>query len=253
MTAIIKYILLNGLRDRLYLGVFIALFASLTVSIIFGSTFLIEQQSATSAFSAGSSRIIFIFGVTLFVCLNLHRNFESKEIEFIISKSISRHKIILSYVSGYILSAIIILLPLIAALFFLTDSDSLGLFYWSLSMGLESLMVVTFAILATLILNNAFSAILASIGFYILSRMMGIFVLTIDLPSKYSDFLGNFLPSILKIISIAFPRLDLYSKSEWLTYGVADFSDIKIILLQSLVYIPLLLFMSFHDFGKKQF
>jgi len=253
MKVIINYIILNGVRDRLYLSVLLTLIISFIVSIIFGSTFLIEKQESVSAFSAGSSRLIFIIGITLFVCLNLHRSFENKEIEFIISKSISRQKIIIGYISGYILSATIILIPLILALFILTKSDLIGLLYWSISLVLESLIVVTFAILATLILGNAFSAILASLSFYILSRMMGIFVYAIELPKSYGDFSNNILPSTLKILSVVFPRLDIYSKSQWLTYGISDFTDIKIVLLQSLVYIPLLIFMSFYDFGKKQF
>jgi ABC-type transport system involved in multi-copper enzyme maturation permease subunit len=253
MNAIIKYILLNGVRDRLYLGVLLTLITSFIISIIFGSTFLIEKQATVSAFSSGSSRIIFIFGIILFVCLNLRKSFESKEIEFIISKSISRQKIIISYIAGYIISSIIILIPLIIALFILTNSNPLGLIFWSSSIIMETLLIATFAILATLILNSAFSAILATMGFYILSRMMGIFVLTINLPKNYTEFSNNIMQSILKILSIAFPRLDLYSKSEWLIYGVNELLDIKIIIIQSLIYIPLLIFMSFYDFGKKQF
>ena len=96
---------------------------------------------------------------------------------------------------------------------------------------------------------------LASLGFYILSRMMGFFVLTIKIPTEASDIatLDRFLRAILKVISIVFPRLDLYGKSEWLIYGVTNFTDIYIILGQSMIYIPLMIFMAFYDFNRKQF
>lgn len=253
MSAIIKYILLNGIRDRLYLGVILSLVLVFAVSTVFGSTFILEQQETTAVFGASSSRLIFIFGITLFVCISLNRSFDSKEIEFIISKSISRQNIILAYIIGYVFAAALILVPLILALIFLTNANEVGIIYWSLTLISEALLVIIFAILATLILENVFSSILASVFFYILSRLMSIFVLTIKFPDSYQSFADHILPSTLKLISVVFPRLDLFAQSEWLIYGISNLIEIKIIILQSLIYIPLLVFMSFYDFRKKQF
>ena len=83
--------------------------------------------------------------------------------------------------------------------------------------------------------------------------MMGLFVLTINLPQNLSEIKGHFFKSLLKIISFAFPRLDLFGQTEWLIYGIKDFSNVKIIVIQSLIYIPLMIFMAFHDFSRKQF
>ena len=82
---------------------------------------------------------------------------------------------------------------------------------------------------------------------------MGMFVLAINLPQDLTQVKNHFMPAMLKIISVLFPRLDLFGQSEWLIYGISDFSRIKIIALQSLIYIPLMIFMAFHDFKKKQF
>jgi hypothetical protein len=86
-----------------------------------------------------------------------------------------------------------------------------------------------------------------------ISRLMGIFVLAIDLPQDFMQIKNHLLPSILKIISLFFPRLDLFTQSEWLVYGVEDFSRIKLIALQAIIYISLMSFMSFVDFRRKQF
>ena len=84
---------------------------------------------------------------------------------------------------------------------------------------------------------------------------MGFFVLTIQIPKNIYDFntMDRFLKVTLKAISIVFPRLDLYGKSEWLIYGIVNSSDLYIILGQSLIYIPLMIFMAFYDFNRKQF
>lgn len=254
MYSILKYILLTAVRDRLYVGLFIILLAAFGISSVVGGTALLEKAQATTAFVAGSSRMIFAVGMILFVCFYVHKTFENREVEFVLSKPISRHSFILAYLLGFILVALLIIIPLVALLFFM-KANLIGLSYWALSLILEALIIITFSLLTALILKSAVSSVMASLGFYIISRMMGFFVLTIKIPQELSDFatLDRFLKATLKIISIVFPRLDLYGKSEWLIYGVVNYSDIYIILGQSLIYIPLMIFMAFYDFNRKQF
>jgi ABC-type transport system involved in multi-copper enzyme maturation permease subunit len=254
MITILKYILLTAIRDKLYAGLFIILLAAFGVSSAMGDASLVEKAQATIIYIAGSSRIIFMVGMILFVCFYVRKSFENREVEFILSKSISRHKFILTYLIGFTLVASFIIAPLTLLLFFLKANTS-GLFYWSLSLLFEVLMIITFSLLTALILKSAVSAVLASLGFYILSRMMGFFVLTISIPESSTNFssASQFLHITLKAISVIFPRLDLYSKSDWLIYGVSNFNDIYLIAGQFIVYIPLMIFMAFYDFNKKQF
>jgi hypothetical protein len=253
VQSIIKYILLSGIRDRLYIGLFITLAASFSLSIFLGSTALVEQQQTVAAYIAGSSRAILAVGLILFVCLNIARAFENKEVEFIISKSISREKFILSYLIGFFLSAVLIFIPLIIAILLVVKASKIGLLMWVLTLFAEIIILISFALLSSLILKNSFSAIMASFGFYIISRMMGVFVLAIEIPQDLQAVKLHFMASLLKFMSVLFPRLDLFAQSAWLNYGVADFSNLKIVLWQSAVYIPLMIFMAFHDFKKKQF
>lgn len=253
MKSILKYILLTGIRDRLYLGLFVALIAAFSISIFLGSTALTEEQQMTAAYVAGSSRAILAIGMILFVCLNVNRAFENKEVEFIISKSISREQFILGYLCGFFIAAFLIFLPLSAAILFVTKANKFGLMIWCSTMLLELLILICFSLLASLILKNSFSAIMASFGFYIISRLMGVFVLAINLPQDLAQAKSYILATSLKFLSVFFPRLDLFSQSSWLNYGISDFSNLRIIFLQSLIYIPLMIFMAFHDFKKKQF
>jgi len=257
MKSILKYILLSGTRDRLYLGLFISLVIAFSLSIFLGSTSLVEERQTTAAYISGLSRGVLVLGMILFVCLNINRAFENKEVEFILSKSISRQQFIFSYLAGFFIAAFVIILPLILAILIVTKADKFGLLIWSLSLLSEMMIVISFAILASLILKNSFSSIMATFGFYIISRLMGMFVMAINLPEKVTsntfEFSARSFGLILKILSAIFPRLDLFGQSSWLNYGVSDFSNLKIILLQSLIYIPLMIFMAFHDFKKKQF
>jgi ABC-type transport system involved in multi-copper enzyme maturation permease subunit len=254
MLSVLKYILLTAIRDKLYAGLFIILLAAFGVSCALADASLVEKAQATTVYIAGSSRMIFAIGMILFVCFYVRKSFENREVEFILAKPISRHKLILAYLLGFILVSALIILPLTILLLFM-KANKIGLLYWSTSLLFEALIIITFSILAALILKSAVPAVLASLGFYILSRMMGFFVLTVKIPQSASDFesTNRILHIILKAISVVFPRLDLYSKSDWLIYGMSNFSDFYIVLGQSLIYIPLMIFMAFYDFNRKQF
>jgi Cu-processing system permease protein len=253
MSPIFKYILLLGIRDRLYLGLFLALISAFCVSVFFGNTAVIEKQQMAIAYMAGAARAILAVGMILFVCLNVSRAFENKEVEFILSKSISRQQFILGYLCGFFAAAFIILLVATSLISCLAKINPIGLVAWLGSMLCEMLILISFALLSSLILKNSFSAILASFAFYLISRLMGVVVFAINLPQDLTAVKSNFLGSALKIFSAIFPRLDLFSQSSWLYYGIDSAANLNLIFLQSAIYIPLMIFMAFHDFKKKQF
>jgi len=253
MNSILKYILKNGLRDRLYLGLFISIATAFAVSIFLGTTMLVEQNQSAIVYSLATTRTILSIGMILFVCININRAFENKEIEFILSKSISREKFILGYLFGFFIANFLILLPITALVFLVFSINKIGTLFWFLTTLSENLIIISFAILSSLILKNSFSAILASFGFYAISRLMGMFVMAIDIPEDYSSIKQGGLASVLKILSVLFPRLDLFSQSSWAIYGIKDNVVLLIILFQSIIYLSLMIFMAFHDFKKKQF
>ncbi|MBM5782768.1 MAG: hypothetical protein FJ368_05035 [Pelagibacterales bacterium] len=257
MKSILKYIILSGTRNRLYLGLFISLIIAFSLAIFLGSTALIEQKQMTTAYISGLSRGVLIIGTALFVCLSMNKAFENKEVEFIISKSISREQFIISYLLGFFVAVLLIFIPLVIAILTITQANKIGLLVWSLSLLSEAMIMIVFSLLASLILKNSFSSIMATLGFYAISRLMGMFVMAIELPQNISQtdltISASSFALVLKVLSAIFPRLDLFGQSEWLNYGIEDFSTIKIILLQSIIYIPLMIFMAFHDFKKKQF
>ncbi len=257
MKSILKYILLSGTRDRLYLGLFISLILTFSLSIFLGSTALVEEQQMTTAYISGLSRGVLVVGTILFVCLNINRAFENKEVEFILSKAISREQFIFGYLAGFFIAVLLIIIPLVLAILLVTKADKFGLLIWGLSLLSELMIMISFALLSSLILKNSFSSIMATLGFYIISRLMGMFVMAINLPAKITEttfeLSSHSFALVLKILSAVFPRLDLFGQSEWLNYGITDYSNLKIILIQSLIYIPLMIFMAFHDFKKKQF
>ena len=130
MKSILKYILKNGLRDRLYLGLFISIAVAFAVSIFLGTTMLVEQNQSSIVYSLATTRTILSIGMILFVCINLNRAFENKEIEFILSKSISREKFVLAYLAGFFIANFLILLPITTLIYLIFPINKLGILFW---------------------------------------------------------------------------------------------------------------------------
>lgn len=253
MKNLIKYIILSSLRNRIYTGIFICLAIAYGISIILGNTNLIEQNQTSIIYASFSSRIILIFGIILFVCINIGNIFNNKEIDFILTKSISRQEFIISYLIGFFLASLIILLFIASVLLFLFKVDLLSLFFWLLTICAELMIIISFSLLSSLILKNQFNAILSTVAFYILSRMMSIFTFSFSFSNDLAiakNHLGNF---ILKIISLFFPRLDLFGQSQWLIYKIENYDNFRIIATQTIIYIALMIVMSFYDFKNKEF
>ncbi|GEM_PF-179298 len=256
MFTIIRYILLTASRDWLFIGLFIAIAMAYGLSVFTGSTALTEQSHMALALFGGSSRAVLIVGLVVFVCFHVRRAFEQREIESLLSKPLSRTHIVIGYWIGLSLLSIIMVIPVVAMMLLaLANVNLTGLFFWASSMACEITLVVAFALLSSLILSSAVTSVLATFGFYILSRLMGFFVAAMDNPGNMlgNGKLGSIMMQGLEIISTVIPRLDLYAKSEWLVYGTASATDIWIYPVQTLVFVCLLLAMAVFDFKRKEF
>ena len=256
MKTLFKFILLTGLRDKLYLSLLIILVGAFGLSNLVGFSALAEETQMQTVYFSFLSRVIIVCGMMLFICFYINKEFEKKEIDFILSKPISRNTLILSYWTSFNLISLILVIPVVIIMAIFSHPNLLGLLWWTISVILELMLVSTFAIVSSLILGSAVVSVLATFSFYFICRMMGFFVYSISLPKNVNVVVGtwtDFAESLLKILSSVFPRLDLFGKSEWLIYGINNNGEISLILIQSLIYISLMLCIAFYDFRKKQF
>jgi ABC-type transport system involved in multi-copper enzyme maturation permease subunit len=255
MGTIIRYTLITALRDWLFIGLFVIISAAIAISMFLASTALVEQQQMAIAYAAGTSRVIVIGGLIIFVSFHVRRLFENREIEVILSRPMSRGKFVVAYWVGFVVLGIIMAFPLIIALEVLTKPNEIGLLYWGSSLILEIALIMAFALVSALILRSAVTSVLSSFGFYALARMMGFFTATIHVPTaliKSADF-SRIMQFVLEAVSVVLPRLDLFGETNWLVYGLNQAENIWVYAVQSAIYIPLLLALAVFDFQRKQF
>ena len=255
MNTTIRYVLLTALRDWLFIGLVGALVVATFISHFMGSTVLVEKDEISSSFTAGSTRIVLIVGMIVFVCFHVRRAFENKEIDLMLSRPISREQFVVSYWLGFSVVATIVvaLISLFITLFYWHDYK--GLSFFALTLELEVLLVIAFAVFASIVLKSSVSSVLLCFGFYIISRMIGFFSYVLE-KNPSTDFLSFdfYSQKVIWVTSFLLPRLDLFCQSKWLIYGV-NFNEYNwyMPVAQTAIYVPLLLTMAAIDFKRKQF
>ena len=250
----IRYILLTAQRDSIFSGLVIAIIFGCYIAFFLGGAALDEGAQMALVYAGGISRIITILGLIIFVAFHIRRSFENKEIDQMIVRPISRAHFIISYWLGFSLVAFFFVMFTAFMLYLLpvlqdsTPPTFFGLFYWSLSLFCESVIVVSLTMAASLILRSTVVAVLLCIGFYVLSRMMGFMLILVTRPGAYGP--AN---AIFKQISKLVPRMDFFAKTEWLIYGIQDWNQVYLFLEQGAIYTFLLLTVAVIDFQRKQF
>lgn len=258
MISIIRYTMITALRDLLFIGLLAVILIAIFVSSFLGGTALTEQHQMIISYVSGSIRLILTTGLIIFVCFHVKRLFDNKEIEFILSKPISRKSFVISYWMSFAILSLILTICVTIFVGLFTKPNFYGLLTWGSSLACENLLIVAFALVSALILKSAVASVLSTLCFYFLSRMMGFFVVAIKNPFNINmptanSFLEWISQWIVELTSILLPRLDLFAKTKWLIYGIDKQHELSIFLLQSLIYICLLLTMAILDFNRKQF
>lgn len=254
MWTNIRYILMTAVRDRLFVGLLGGLLLAAFICRAMGYTAMLEPQQMTLTLTGAVSRMMLAVGVIVFVCFHVRHAFDSKEIDVLLSRPISRANLVLSYWLGFALIACLLVLPVYGILYLNGLLNVAGYLNWSASLLLEMFLVIAMSLFAAFTLSSAVSSVLASLGIYVLSRMMGFFVATTKSGVIFSDPMVNkSLKYLIDGVSLIIPRLDFFGKSSWLVYGMQLELNSFLYVLQAGIFVPLLICLTIIDFKRKQF
>lgn len=252
MKAIVKLVLLTALRDRLFASLAILIVADILVSLFLGDAALIEKGEAGRVFAAGSCRALVVLGVSIFAAFQIRRMFESREIEAILSRSISRFQFVVALGSSFAAVNLVLVVPL-GLVFFALYGVSGASCLWLVSLWLEATVVLSFVIFAAITFESATTTILATAAFYVCARLMGFFLGIKDANSGGGWSPNTFINPLLDALALVIPRIDLWTQSDWLVYGFDAPGLIAAALAQGIVFIVLVLGAAMIDLSRKQF
>src|SRR5262249_49651331 len=142
--------------------------------IFMGSSAVIESGQFAATFIGAGLRIVSVLGLVLFAVFHLRRSFESRDIEFLLSRPVSRAQFLISFAAAFSLLAVATGLAEGICVSVVMPKPFLpGTMLWVASVVAENVIMINVALFFALILSSAASGALACMGFYVLTRMMG--------------------------------------------------------------------------------
>lgn len=249
---LIYYVLMAALRDRLILSLILFMVVGTCVSIFIGSSAVIEADQFALVFSATGLRLAGMMGLILFAVFYVRRAFETKDIDYLLSRPISRPCFIVSHAVAFSLLAAGVALFAEIALLILSPHSIIieGHILWMVSLMVEFIIMINAALFFSMVLTSAASAAMATAGLYILARMMGQILGIID--ERISEGGIGWLSSVMEGISLIVPRLDLMAQTTWLVYGAGG-DSLVLIGAQGVAYTALLVVAATIDLRRRQF
>ena len=252
-ASLITYVLKAAIRDRLIIAMLVLIALTASMSIFMASSAITEQDQFLAVYSSGSLRILGVLGLVIFTAFFVRRSFDAKDVEFLLSRPISRVSFILSHAAAFsILGILVGLASAIALLVISPDLFGEALLLWTASVIAEAIIVVNMAFFFAMFLSSAATAVLAVLAFYVLSRMMGQILGILE-----SGTAGPVMDGVqiaMNMVSALTPRLDLMGQSTWLVYGI-DSSPIGLTLLaiQGSVFLFVVLVAALIDLVLREF
>lgn len=252
LPVLIGYVLKAAIRDRLILTLLAAFIVCSSLSVFMGSSAVAEKNQFALVFMGAGLRLAGVLGLILFVVFYVRRSFDSRDIEFLLSRPVSRAQFLLSFAAGFFLLAVLTaLVQGLSVGLILQGFVTPGSLLWTASLAAENMIVVTTAFFFAMILSSAASGAMATFGFYVLARMMGEILGIIDSGTASHWMLP--MTFLMKGISMVMPRLDLMGQTTWLVYGPDSSVGYGFLLVQGAVFTALVLTAAMIDLARRKF
>jgi len=249
---LVKYVLTAALRDKVLFSLIVILALGVSLSIFMGSAAVVEQDRFAVVFAAGGLRLAGVLGLVLFVVVHVRRSFETKDVEFLLSRPIGRIQFLVSFALAFSILAALMGLATGMAIYVLGPHIiGPGYFLWVLSIVIENIIMVNAALFFSMLLTSSATAAMVTLAFYVLARMMGQLLGIVDAGGAV---LGDGpLPIAMQMVSVVTPRLDLMGQTSWLVYGPDQQIGFIYVVIQGCVFTCLVLLASLLDLMHRKF
>lgn len=256
--VLVRYVLMAAIRDRLIWGVAAMSIVGVCLSIFSGSAAINEQGQFIVSYMAGGLRIISLLGLTLFTIFFVRRSFDSRDIEFLLTRPVSRVSFVLSNMAAFSILSVsfgVFISAIIGGLALHYGAEA-SVMLWGFGVMLELVVITNTAFFFSMVLSSPVTAGMSTFGFYILARLMGQLLAilhTASHPQSIQDYVMHGLGYVVSLISVVIPRLDLMAQTSWLIYGGGHFSDWMFSAAQGLVFLMLISIATWFDLKRRQF
>lgn len=249
MFTIAYFTLLEALRCRLLLLMLTVVAGLFGLAQFLGELSITETRQAQASVTGSLLRIFSICATCLFVISSVLKELNDKGLELILSLPLPRHAYLFGKLTGF--AGFSLCVAVLAALPLFLYAPAVAVGCWMLSLFCEQLLLAAFSLLCLLAFANISLAFTSAMAFYLLSRSMEALRLLSTAPVLVSDANSQvFMNFLVNALALLLPDLHAFTRSEWLVYGV-DADAVGTVLIQTLVYLPVLLSAGLFDLYRK--
>lgn len=245
--TIARYTVLEAVRNRwlwLLLGLTLAAFG---FSSLLDAMALTESRQIQLSLLASLLRLASVFLVTSFVLSSMAREAADKGQQMLLALAYPRA----TYLSGKMLGyAVLALLPaLLFGLLACCYAPPLQAGLWALALLCECWIMVAFAVLCMVSMQQLPAALAACSGFYLLARSIG--TLQLLAHGNRPDGSSAAASHVFDLLGTLLPHLDRYGSSDWLVYQGGSLQDLAGMLTQTALFVTLLVLAALYDLYRK--
>ena len=254
MFTIARFTLLEAVRNRLFILIMAGVICLFVLAEFIGELSITETRQVQSAILSSLLRVFSISIISLFVITSALRELNDKGLEIILSLPMPRHQYLFGKLLGY--GGLSLLISIIVSLPLLLYAPTIPVICWFLSLFCEQALVISLSLVclftfANVTISFVTISFIAVMAFYFLSRSMETIRLLSESPILESNaFSQDFIHCLVDAMALLLPDLSAFTKSDWLAYNV-DFADMQIVIIQTMIYLTILLSAGLFDLYRK--
>ncbi|NNE38621.1 MAG: ABC transporter permease [Gammaproteobacteria bacterium] len=250
-STIAYYTFREATQNRLFVLTLIGLVCLLGAAEFVGDLAITETRQFQISLLATIGRWFLVITVALFVITSMIREFNDKGSELILSLPVSKSTYYFGKFLGYFILGVVIAISL--SVLMLLYADTIPLAIWLVSLICEAAIVMALSMLCLFTFSNITIAFISTLSFYILSRSIdAIQLISISPILETKTISQDFMASLVSLIAFVLPDLSRFTQTEWLVYGV-NVNEMGYILVQTAIYLTLLITAGLFDLARKEF
>ncbi len=248
-----QHLLLAAWRTHFFKLLGLILLSLWALSLFAGLLAISDQAEFQMSLLAGGTRLLVVYLLSVWLISHLLGEFNNKSLYLLLALPMPRQTYLLGKFLGMTGLVLVSVVPATALLTFYSES-SYSLLLWGVSLACELLIMGTVSLLCALSFRHTTPALTAALGFYLVARsMQGFLQIGEHLLQPNSSVLDQSISSFLSLLALLLPSLDRFSDSAWLLYQQGSLTELTGLIVQTGIYLLLLLGLGFIDLARKNF
>lgn len=249
ISCIAYYTLLESVRNRLVWLLLAVALAAVGLTGFVNQLAITEGAQVQAALIGAFLRLCAVFIVLTLVVTSVLREFNDRGLELILGLPLPRFAYVLGKLLGYCAVALFpaLLFGLLTVLYAPPGQAAL----WTASLLCELALVAGIGLLCALTFRQVVVALGAGMAMYIGARSMAALQAIGRSTAPEQGASQRVIDGVFDVAGAILPRLDEFTRSEWLVYHTGSLADLQPIALQSAVFLVLAAGVALFDFYRK--